>query len=190
LNETVNREGARYVFQINEDEATTFRRYLVRNQKRYADRYFSRGIPLIAFAIVLIPVWIAYNRGLLPISAVLFAELGLGVGCLSVLIGIIAGSRRAFRKAFRESRSAQVSFDCSFDNTGIVVKKGALETRLTWDAIARVQDEGPIIAFWYDPTQGFLIPARVFSDAAARNAFAAWAKDRVAASPHAMATPT
>jgi hypothetical protein len=47
------------------------------------------------------------------------------------------------------------------------------------------------MAFWYDPTQGFFIPARVFSDAATRNAFAAWAKEhvRVAASPHPMATP-
>ena len=62
---------------------------------------------------------------------------------------------------------------------------------MTWDAIARVQDEGPIMAFWYDPTQGFFIPVRVFGDAAARNAFAAWAKEhvRIAASPQPMATP-
>ena len=191
MNETANQEGARYVFQINEGEAAVFRRYLLQNQKRYADRRFTRGIPLLAFASVLIPVWIAYNSGALPISAVLSAELGLAVGFFGLMIGILASSHRMFRNAFKDTRSAQVSFDCSFDNTGIVVKKGTLETRMTWDAIASVQDEGSIIAFWYDPTQGFFIPARMFSDAAARNAFAAWAKQhvRVVTSSDAMATP-
>jgi hypothetical protein len=62
---------------------------------------------------------------------------------------------------------------------------------MTWGAISLVQDARLLVAFWYDPTQGFLIPGRVFGDDAARIAFAAWATDRAraAAPPRAAAAP-
>jgi hypothetical protein len=187
LNDATNHDGAHYVFQVTEDEALAFRRLLIKNQNRYVRRSLTIGIPLLSFAGLLIPIWVANDRGLLPISAVYFADLGFAVGYLGLLIGMRWASRRLYRDLLGETRSAQVAYDCTFHDTGLVVKKGTLESRMTWDAISRVHDEGPITAFWYDPTQGFFIPARLFGDAAARSSFAAWATERVrAAAPHPL----
>ena len=68
-----------------------------------------------------------------------------------------------------------------------MVRKGSIETRMTWDAISAVQDAEPIVALWYDATQGFLIPSRLFSDAAPRATFVTWATERVAAAAQASA---
>ena len=181
MNEAATYDGARYVFQVNESEAVAFRRLLIKNQKPYMRRSLIIGIPLLGFASLMIAVLVAYISGWLPISAALTAELAFFVGHFGLLISLNRAAHRVHRDLFRQTKSGQVSFDCTFDDTGIIVKKGALETRMTWDAISRIQDEGPVVAFWYDLTQGFCIPARVFGDAAARLSFAAWAAERVRA---------
>jgi hypothetical protein len=129
----------------------------------------------------MIAVLVAYISGWLPISAALTAEVAFLVGHFGLLIALNRAAHRVHRDLFRQTKSGQVSFDCTFHDTGIIVKKGALETRMTWDAISGIQDEGPVMAFWYDLTHGFCIPARVFGDAAARSRFAAWAAERVRA---------
>jgi len=181
LHDAADQAGARFVFQVNEGEAMIFRQLLIQNQKRYVSRRLTIGIPLIGFASVVPPVWIAYDQDLLPISAVLIAEWSFAVGYLSLLMAITLSARRLHRDLLRAARSTQVWFDCSFEDAGLTIRKGKLETRMTWDAISIVQDAGSLVAFWYDPTQGFLIPGRVFGDDAARIAFAAWATDRVRA---------
>jgi hypothetical protein len=191
LNDAADQAGARFVFQVNEDEAMIFRQLFIQNQKPYVSRRLTIGIPLIGFVSVIVPVWLAYDRDLLSIHTVLIAEWSFAVGYLGLLIAGTLSARRLYRDLFRATRSPQVSYDCSFDDAGLTIRKGALEIRMTWDAISVVQDARSLVAFWYDPTQGFLIPGRVFGDATARIAFAAWATDRVraAGAPRAAAAP-
>jgi len=181
LNDAINHDGARYVFQVNEDEAMAFRRLLINNQKRYIRRSLTIGLPLLGFAGLMIPILIAQYAGALSVSAVLVAELAFAVGYLGLLISAKLAAHRLYRDLLITIKTADINFDCTFDDKGIIVKKGALETRATWDAISMVQDAGPIAAFWYDLTQGFVIPARVFSDAAAQASFVAWAAAHVTA---------
>jgi hypothetical protein len=190
LNDATGHDGARYVFRATEDEGMAFRRFLIRKQKRFFRRSLTTGIPLLSLAALMIPMGVAYGRGWLSISALYFAELGFVAGYLGLLIGMVSTSRYLYRDLFRHTRSAQVDFDCTFRDTGLVVKKGTLESTMTWDAISDVQNEGPITAFFYDPTQGFFIPARLFGDAAARSSFAAWASEHVrAAQPTPLEEP-
>jgi hypothetical protein len=181
LNDAVDHAGARFSFQVTEEDAMVFRRLLVGHQRRYISRRLVIGIPLAGFACITIPIWIAYDQDVLPISAVLIAEFSFVVGYLGLRIAMAMASRRLYRDLFRASRSTQASFACTFDDAGLTVKKGARETRMTWEAVSDVQNEGAVVAFWYDPTQGFFIPGRVFSNDAARIAFAAWARDRARA---------
>jgi hypothetical protein len=181
LNDALNHDGDRYVFQVNEEETLAYWRLLIKNQKPYVRRSLTIGIPLLGFAGLMIPILVALDRGALSFSAVLIAELAFGVGYLGLLIALRLASRHLYLDLLKNSRAAQVQFDCTFHDSGITVKKGTLESRMTWDAISMVQDEGSIIAFWYDPTLGFLIPARVFRDGAARSDFVAWAMKHVEA---------
>jgi YcxB-like protein len=87
---------------------------------------------------------------------------------------------------FRNAPAANRRFDCRFDNDVITVKIASRETRMPWSAIARVEDAQSMVIFWYQPTLGFFVPNRAFSDDAARTAFAAWAAARVQAAAGAV----
>jgi hypothetical protein len=123
LNDAADQAGARFVFQVNEDEAMIFRQLLIQNQKPYVSRRLTIGIPLLGFASVILPVWVAYDRDLLSISAVLIAEWSFAVGYLGLLIAITLSARRLYRDLLRATRSAEVSFDCSFDDAGLTIRK-------------------------------------------------------------------
>jgi hypothetical protein len=163
---------------------------MVRNQRPYIRQRLLVGIPFIIFAGLVIGLAAAYYRGLLSIGAALTAAFSFTIGELAVAIGVRLTLSRMHQDLFRATRSAQASFDYVFDDDGIVVKMGPFEARLTWDAISGIQDVTSIVAFWYDPMQGFFIPGRAFSDDDARISFVAWAWERVrAATPPPTATP-
>ena len=130
MGETKEQAGFHFVFKMTEDEARLFRRLLTKNLTRYIDRRVTVGVTLAGFASVIIPVFIAYGKGLLPVSTVLLSELSLTVGYLGLLIATVWGSRRMYRNLFKVTRSAQASFDCTFDDSSVVVKKGTLESRM------------------------------------------------------------
>jgi hypothetical protein len=191
LNETQEQAEFHFAFKMTEDESNLFRRLLTRNVRRFMDRRVTIGIGLASFAAVIIPVLIAYDHDLLSLSAVLLSELSFAIGYLGLFVASIFGSRSMFRNLFKSTRGDQVPFDCRFDATSVSVKKGTLESRMPWNEISAVHDAGAIVAFWYNPAQGFLIPGRAFKDEAARISFVGWAAERVRAAgpPDGVAVP-
>lgn len=192
MSEASNQTRFRLAFEVLEDEDRLFRKLLLGNYRKYIDRRISRGIPVLAFAIFIFPSIIAFDRGWLPFSAVAMSEASFLVAYCSLPLGMVWATRRAQHNWFKLSRTAQASWECTFDDMTVVVKKGTIESRMTWDAISSVQNVQSIVVLWYDPMQGFYIPGRVFDDTAARISFAEWAAERVrAAAPAAgAAMPT
>ncbi|WP_157676241.1 hypothetical protein [Afipia sp. GAS231] len=180
-----------FTFRVTEADGTIFRQLLIKNTKPYLSKLALRGIPLLAFTVILVPTITAQYFDKLPLSAVLMTELSFAVGYLAAVAGLLFATRRMQRDLFKHTRSARELFDCSFDDSGVTVGKGTLVSRMTWDAISAVEDIGIIVAFWYDPTQGFFLPYHVFKDDASRIAFSTWAKERArdAASVRPAAAP-
>jgi hypothetical protein len=183
VTEASDHTGYRYVFKIGDAESRQYAKLLVRNQRPFIRRSISKGVPLLAFA-VLILATIAFEP--YP-DLTLTAIIAFAVGYFSLMVAVIWASRVLQRDLFKAAQSSRVQFECEFGDAGIMVKKGSIETRMTWDAISAVQDAEPIVALWYDATQGFLIPGRLFSDPAARAAFVTWATERVKAAAQASA---
>jgi hypothetical protein len=175
VEQAIDHTEYRYAFKISEAESGLYGKLFIRNQRPFIRRSITKGVPLLAFAILVIAT-IAFDLDLAMIAIISFA-----VGYFSLFIAIIWASRVLRRDLFRRTHGSRLQWECAFDDPGIVVKKGSIETRMTWDAISGVQDAELIVAFWYDPTLGFFIPGHVFSDAAARVAFANWATARVSA---------
>jgi YcxB-like protein len=173
--------GSHFVFEINEDDDRIYRKFNVKDLTRQLDRRIYRGIPLAVFLCLIAALYVAFAYGFLPLSAVLCAE---GTFLVAHLTAVFAGSAavsRLGKTMFRNMPAANRRFDCAFDNDGIVVKHGLRESRMPWSAIFRVQDAQSMVIFRYQLGQGFFVPQRMFSNDAARAAFATWAAARVEA---------
>jgi hypothetical protein len=168
-----------FTFRQTEAEAVIYQRLFAKNIKPYYSKVILKGIPLLVFAVVLVPTITALHFDKLPFSAVMMTELSFALGYAATVAGVTVATRRLRRDLFRNSRNASELFECRFEQAGVVVTKGTLVTRMTWDAISSVEDVGIIVTFWYDLTQGFFLPYHVFEDEASRIAFSTWAKDRV-----------
>jgi hypothetical protein len=173
--------GSRFVFEINEDDDRIFRKMSARDLRRYLDQRIIKGIPVVGLLILMGTLLVAYDRGVLPLSALNTAEASFVVCYAAVFIAGRMALPRVQRALFRETSNANRRFDCTFDDDSIVIKIGLRETRMPWRAIARVEDAPSMVIFWYQPTQGYFVPSRAFTDDAARAAFAAWAAARVQA---------
>ena len=173
--------GSRFVFEINEDDDRIFRKMSARDLRRYLDQRIIKGIPIVSLLILIGALLVAYDGGVLPLSAVNTAEASFVVCYLAVLIAGKMALPRVQRAMFRETSDTNRRFDCTFDDDSIVIKIGLRETRMPWRAIARVEDAPSMVIFWYQPTRGYFVPSRAFTDDAARAAFAAWAAARVQA---------
>ena len=181
MSEAINQAGSRFIFEINEDDNRNFQKLTTRNIKRYIDRRIIMGVPLATFFVLFGVLFAAYIRDLLAGSAVFTAEVAFAAGYISLLISgkmILPGMQKAI---FKETPDVNRRFECAFDDKGIAVKIGLRATWMPWDAISWVEDAQSMVAFWYQPGQGFFIPSRAFSDDPARTAFAAWAVARVPA---------
>lgn len=174
-----------FTFKVTEAEYRIFRQLLTRNLKPLLSRRILKGIRILAFVVMITPAVAAMYFDRLPLSAVLLMELSFGTAYLAMNVANHLATRRLHRDLFRHTRSVRELFDCRFEDAGVTVGRGTLVTRMDWSSISSVEDIGIIVAFWYDPTQGFFLPYHVFEDDAARIAFSTWAKERIrqAASP-------
>lgn len=174
-----------FTFKVVEAEYRIFRQLLTKNLKPLLSKRILKGIPILAFVGIITPAVAAMYFDRLPLSAVLLMELSFGTAYLAMNVANHLATRRLHRDLFRHSRSVHQLFDCRLDESGVTVGRGTLVNRMDWSSISSVEDIGIIVAFWYDPTQGFFLPHHVFQDDASRIAFSTWAKQRVreAASP-------
>jgi hypothetical protein len=185
LTAATNPAAAHYAFTMRPGEASTYRSLIIRRQKRYVDRTMLIAIPAIGLLCIAGAIKLATDRGLLPAAElrlmVIIAAASFVLGYLLFGLASIVAALRMARATFADTRNAKESFDCTFDETGFVVKRGDTESRVAWSAVVAVQDARSIVVLWYDPSQGFFIPARAFRDNMARVTFAAWASERVRA---------
>lgn len=89
-------------------------------------------------------------------------------------------SRQAARIVAR-SASVQGEWEVRFEEGGVSWKSPKTEARVPWDAVEAVAEARSLVTIWIDRDYGIPIPARLFADAAARNAFIAAIRARVTA---------
>jgi hypothetical protein len=175
--------GFRFAFKIEDSEHRRYAKLMVSHQRPFIRRSIIKGVPLLAFAgLILATIAIKPDLDLTPTAIMSFA-----VGYFSLLLAVIWASRALRRDLFRANQGSRVEWLCAFDDAGVTVKKNSIESKMAWDAISSVQDAEQIVAFWYDPTLGFFIPGHLFSDAGARLAFVTWATERVKAAVQSSA---
>jgi hypothetical protein len=181
LSDTTGQTGSRFVFEINADDDWIFRKTSTRDVKRYIDSRIIKGIPTLCVICLGTALLVAQQRGYLSLVVLIIAEASFIAGYYALNISWTIATPKMQKALFSDTPPANRRFDCAFDDDRIVIKIGLRETRLPWSAIAGVEDIQSMVIFWYQPTVGFFVPSRAFSDDAARIAFAAWAAARVQA---------
>jgi hypothetical protein len=173
--------GAHFVFEINEDDDRIYRKLNLRELRRHFDRRILKGIPMVVFLCLLAALFVAFAYDLLPLSALLCAEGTFALAYLAAAFAANAAMSRLGKTLFRDISAANRRFDCTFDDDQILVKNGWRESRMSLNAIVRVEDTPSMVIFRYMPGLGFFVPHRVFGADAARSAFVTWATGRVEA---------
>ena len=183
MSDSADQTPDRICLTYTEEEVWASAKLMARHHDRGPawDRYWS-----VIFVVIL-------GVGLMPFAA-LSLELIRPVSLQPVLItayaAFVAGgatywcvmylrSRNMARAGHREVGSKRWEF--MFDDQGFVCRNENIETRIPWRAVERVEDTGALVLIWLNPAQATHLPARVFADAAAREAFVTSTAGRITA---------
>jgi hypothetical protein len=167
-----------FVFTVSADEDKFYRKIVAEGLKGLIDDWIVRGIPLLSFLIIIIPVGIAAYRDSLASSAPYVSELSFAAAWAGAILAKVWGTRRLNDEVFKRLRSGKITWEASFDDQLVVFKAGEIESRLPWTAISAVQAVGSIVVFWLDLRGGFYLPVRLLADTNSRDAFVAWASQQ------------
>jgi hypothetical protein len=189
LNEMTDRVMFHFLFEMTADDDQIFRRIAFKRLLPFLDRRVTKGIPLAVYFSLLVPLFLAYANDVLAASA-LFTALGAFVlAYLAIWLSSLMGWARLYKAQFSQVAAASKRWDIVFDDDRIVVQHGLTETRMHWAAIARVEDVGSMVIFWYRPGVGYFLPSRAFASDQARTGFAAWAAARAQAAAVGSVAP-
>jgi hypothetical protein len=165
-------------FTYTEDELITYSRIRSMRQDRgpsYSN--FRAAMVVIIFGLGFTVLLAKYLGWVEPseFRTVLFtAYASFFAGTFAYHGALRLGYRRVTRAWHRSGGEAYGPYEVTFEANGVVYKAAKIETRVPWDAIAEVRETRSLVLIWISRAQrGLPIPARMFSNAAARAAFTA-----------------
>jgi hypothetical protein len=167
-----------FAVTFSDDELRTVSRLVAARRARQDDHFFFGMLIAVILAIGLIGFG-AFNLGWLaapsvpPVLVAAYAAFTAGYFSYWFLL------RRHYRKYHRSSMR-HGPWNYSFSADGIVYKSETIEVRYTWRGVEAVEDLGRIVLFRCGE-RAIFIPARMFSDQAARSAFVATAAAHIKA---------
>jgi hypothetical protein len=134
------------------------------------------GLTYLSILVVGLVVYAAYKLNLIhawslkPVLITAYAAFVAG-GFINALV--IRLQYRRLTRAFHKGED-EIEWELSFDDTAMIWRCEAVESRVSWRAIRAIEDTGAMLLLWRDiPSRTALIPARVFESAEARAAFVA-----------------
>jgi hypothetical protein len=187
LSNATDQSSFHFEFNISRDEDRFFRALVNKRLRAHVDRRGLGIIALIGYAVAGVVSWIGVDQGWLTPRTLFALIVCVVLGQLYMIFVTTWSARRVVDKVYEIDRIAQMTWRVALDDLSIIARTPNVESRVSWDTIAEVEDSQVMVVMWYNARQGFFIPARVFADAAARAAFAKWASERLRS---AIASPS
>jgi hypothetical protein len=170
--------------------------------RELAGHALDRTMPWYSFWVVLLGMFFvigfvvlgAQRSGVIDtdeVPTVLFtAYMAYGCGTCLVLRLMQRRRRRLIRASARAIERDDVVWDFDVDDAGIALKSDGYQTHLAWRRISLVQVwRGDVLIGLRLTTTTLGLPGRLFADDAARGAFVAAVRERIAAAKAAKAAP-
>ena len=170
-------------FTYSANELTAHWRELAQRAEPDSNNTFYGAVFASIFAIGLVVLLAQYLELISAeqLRPVLFtAYLAFYAGAFAWYGMWIIRSRQAERMLVRE-HTAGGAWEAAFDDGGIVWKSPESELRVAWHHIASVIATDPLVTIWITRDFAMPIPARLFADAAARDAMMAAVRARMPA---------
>lgn len=189
MSDAIEQSSFCFEFQVTKAEDRFFRALAVKNLKLLGDQRIITGVPVLAYALILVWGYAAADRGWLTQNAAFAPPLWFLLGYFFAYFVAFWSMRKLHDRLFELRVEAQNTWHVSLDDLSIIVRTSNVESRMSWDAITAVKDSQAMVAIWYDARLGFFIPARVLADPPSRAAFAAWASERVRRAADSSSAP-